>query len=118
MPKTLPLVWHVILQRACRFRYRPRLLTTVANYEVLPLVASERAVAVFSTGVEGDCFVPRESRGTQNLFAIPRSAEPTANLGHWVGEGVLKAICACGLILTKSATENGTLICVNEVRNI
>ncbi|GBM92166.1 hypothetical protein AVEN_246042-1 [Araneus ventricosus] len=47
---------------------------------------SGKFVAGFRTGVRGARLVPRESRGPQNVFHVPRSDNLKANLQHWVGD--------------------------------
>ncbi|GBN10444.1 hypothetical protein AVEN_257240-1 [Araneus ventricosus] len=46
-------------------------------------------VVVFRTGAR---LVPRYPSGPSNLFDIHRSANPMANLQHWVGRGVLETL--------------------------
>ncbi|GBM21014.1 hypothetical protein AVEN_9709-1 [Araneus ventricosus] len=72
-------------------------------------VSRQLPVAVIRTGVRGARLVPQEPRGPQKLFDVQRTAKPTTDLGLWVRERDLNInFCACGLILTKSATGNYT----------
>ncbi|GBN12656.1 hypothetical protein AVEN_170029-1 [Araneus ventricosus] len=48
-------------------------------------------VAVFRTDVIGSRLVPRDSRGPQNVFHVPRSDNLKANLQYWVWRRGLKA---------------------------
>ncbi|GBM54559.1 hypothetical protein AVEN_184260-1 [Araneus ventricosus] len=60
------------------------------------------AVAVFRTGAR---LVPSVPEGSQNLFKVHRSAKGKAKLQVLVEGGGSKQFCACGLILSKSATD-------------
>ncbi|GBN46480.1 hypothetical protein AVEN_221105-1 [Araneus ventricosus] len=66
---------------------------------------SVAAVAVFRTGARGARLVPSIPEGPQNLFNVHRSAKGKVKLQVWVEGGASKQLCACGLILSKSATE-------------
>ncbi|GBN93029.1 hypothetical protein AVEN_182412-1 [Araneus ventricosus] len=66
-----------------------------------------RSMAVFRTGARGARLVPSIPEGPQNLFNVHRSAKGKVKLQVWVEGEASKQFCACGLILSKSATAGG-----------